>query len=88
MQTALMHGRLIIIKVRLSMTLAESQDAAKRTAPPRLATEKKWTPAEVVEQAKSALRHGDVVGQVQQGRVGFGLGTSRPTWHKAIPAER
>jgi hypothetical protein len=75
-------------KVRLSMTLAESQDAAIRTAPPRLATGRKWTPAEAVEQAQSALRHGDILGHVQQGRYGFGLGTSRPTWHKAIPAER
>jgi len=41
-----------------------------------------------VEQAKSTLRHGDIEGQVQQGRDGFGLGTRQPTCHKAIPAER
>ncbi|CAM4720493.1 unnamed protein product [Leuciscus chuanchicus] len=74
-------------KVRLSMTLAESQDAAIRTAPPRLVTGRKWTPAEAVEQAQSALRHGNIVGQVQQGRGGFGLGTSRPKWYKATSAD-
>lgn len=70
------------------MTLIESQDTAIQAVPPRLATGRKWNPAEAVEQTKSALRHGDIVGQVQQGRGGFGLGTSRPTWHKATSAQR
>lgn len=70
------------------MTLIESQDTTIQAVPPRLATGRKWNPSEAVEQAKSALRHGDIVGQVQQGRGGFGLGTSRPTWHKATSAQR
>ena len=75
-------------KVRLAMTLTESQDTLIRAAAPRLTTGRKWTPAEAVQQAKSSLRHGDIVGQVQQGRAGLGLGTSRPTWHKATPTQR
>lgn len=35
-----------------------------------------WTPATSVLQAKFALRHRDVVGHVQQGRGGFGLGNT------------
>ena len=75
-------------KVRLNMTLTDSQDELIQAAAPRLATGRKWIPSEAVQQAKSALRHGDIVGQVQHGRGGFGLGTSRPTWHKATPTQR
>ena len=70
------------------MTLTESQDDAIRAAAPRLVTGRKWIPSEAVQQAKSALRHGDIVGQVQNGRGGFGLATSRPTWHKATSTQR
>ncbi len=42
----------------------------------------------VVQQAKSALRHQDIIGHVQQGRGVFGLGESRPLWHKATPFQR
>ncbi|KAJ8410484.1 hypothetical protein AAFF_G00193880 [Aldrovandia affinis] len=74
-------------KVRLNMTLTESQDGMISGCP-RLATGRKWMPSEAVQQAKSALRHGDIVGQVQHGRGGFGLGASRPTWHKATSIQR
>jgi len=59
-----------------------------QAASPRLATGRKWTLTEAVQQAKSALRHGDTIGQVQQGRGVFGLGTSRPIWYKATSAQR
>ena len=75
-------------KVRLNMTLTDSQDDMIRAAAPRLVTGRKWIPSEAVQQAKSALRHGDIVGQVQHGRGWFGLATSRPTWHKATSTQR
>ena len=75
-------------KLRLNMTLTESQDDTIRVAAPRLATGRKWIPSEAVQQGKSALRHGDIVGQVQHGRGGFGFGTSRPTCHKATSTQR
>ena len=34
------------------------------------------------------LRHRDIVGHVQHGRGGLGLGTTTPTWKKAAPSER
>ncbi len=75
-------------KVRLEMTLTKSQDTAIQVAAPKLATGRKWTPSEAVQQARSALRHRDIVGQVQQERGGFGLVTSQPAWHKATSTQR
>ena len=76
-------------KVRLNIILTESQDGMIREASPRLATGRKWIPSEAVQQAKAALRHGDI-GQVQHGRCGFGvgLGASQPTWHRATSTQR
>ena len=75
-------------KVRLNMTLSESQDKAVREAQPQLRTGRKWNPEEAGKEAKAALKHGDIVGFVQQGRAGIGFGESRPTWHKASPPSR
>lgn len=75
-------------KVRLDMSLAESRDSIVRGAVPAPATGRKWTPATAVTQAKSALLHRDVVGHVQQGRAGFGLGSVTPRWQKASITER
>lgn len=63
------------VKVRLNMTLNESQDDGIRGAAPILVTGRKWIPSEAVQQEKSALKYRDIVGQVQHGRSGFGLGT-------------
>ncbi|XP_026047161.1 elongation of very long chain fatty acids protein 4-like [Astatotilapia calliptera] len=56
------------------MSLKDSRDPIVRGAAPTLATGRKWTTATSVLQAKSALSHNDMVGRVQQGREGFGLG--------------
>lgn len=74
-------------KVRLEMSLTDSRDPVVRGAPPTLATGRKWTPATAVQQAKSALLHRDVVGHVQQGRGGFGLGDVTPLWRKVSTME-
>jgi len=42
----------------------------------------------VVVEAKAALQIGDIVGEVQQGRGGFGLSLAPPKWHKAGRAQR
>ncbi|ROJ36076.1 hypothetical protein DPX16_12701 [Anabarilius grahami] len=49
------------------------------------ATGKKWDPALAVAEAKAALRHQDIMGQVQHGRRGLDLRTKTPTWQKATP---
>lgn len=46
------------------------------------------TPSDTANQATSVLRHRDVMGQVQQGRGGFGLAANELTWHKVITTER
>ena len=38
--------------------------------------------------AKVALRHKDIVGRVQEGRSGLGLGASTPAWSKASTPQR
>ncbi|KAL3999364.1 acyl-CoA thioesteraes 11 [Sarotherodon galilaeus] len=74
-------------KVRLEMSLTDSRDPIVRGTAPTLATGRKWTPATSVLQAKSALRHRDVVGHVQQGRGGFGLGAVTHRWQQASVTE-
>ncbi|XP_029942924.1 NLR family CARD domain-containing protein 3-like, partial [Salarias fasciatus] len=49
-------------KVRLEMTLQGTCDALVAQAAPILATGRKWTPPAVVEQAKAAIRHRDIMG--------------------------
>ncbi|KAK0136753.1 Retrovirus-related Pol polyprotein from type-2 retrotransposable element R2DM [Merluccius polli] len=75
-------------KVRLQMMLTESRDPCVAKTAPTLSTGRKWTPAAATHQAKSALKHRDIVGAVQRGRGGLGLGESEPSWHKASPAQR
>ncbi|KAL6462518.1 hypothetical protein MHYP_G00289400 [Metynnis hypsauchen] len=75
-------------KSRLEMTLSESRDPLVCCAAPALRTGRKWNPKAAVADARAALRHRDIIGHVQQGRGGFGLGAMPPTWGKASPAER
>ena len=41
-----------------------------------------------MEEATAALKHADIVGNVQQGRGGFGLTATPPAWSKATAPER
>ncbi|ROI52205.1 hypothetical protein DPX16_3475 [Anabarilius grahami] len=68
--------------------LLDSNDPFVAQAAPILATGRKWTPLAATEQAKAALRHKDIVGRVQEGRSGLGLGASTPVWSKASPPQR
>ena len=70
------------------MTLTESCDPCVAQTAPTLATGRKWTSSAATQQAKADLWHRNIVGLEQQGRGGFGLGESRPTWHKAAPSQR
>jgi len=56
--------------VRLEMTLVESHNKCVREAAPVLKTGRKWSANKSVVEAKATLY---IVGQVQHGRVGFGL---------------
>lgn len=52
-------------KVRMEMTLKESCDPCVAPVALTLATRRKWTPSAATHQAKSALKHWDVVGHMQ-----------------------
>lgn len=73
----------ITTKVWLDVTLMESQNTAIQVAAPKLANRSKWAFSEAVQQAKSSLRHWDIVGQVQQEEAGL---RSQPKWHKTTPS--
>ncbi|KAJ8016900.1 hypothetical protein DPEC_G00012150 [Dallia pectoralis] len=75
-------------KIRLEMTLTESRDPCVSGTAPTLVTGRKWNPAAASHQAKTDLRHRDIIGNVQQGRGGLGLGDSRPSWPRAAPDQR
>lgn len=48
-----------------------------------LATVTKWKPDATVTEIKTTLRHpGDLLGHVQHGRIGLGLGETILTWQK------
>ena len=47
-----------------------------------------WYPREAVQHAQGALQHGNIIGKVQSGRAGFGLGDSWKSWGEATLAER
>lgn len=70
-------------RVRLEMILSESCDPCVAQTAPILMTGTKWTPVATIHQAKSALVHWGMVGNVQQDTGGLGLGWNRPSWHKA-----
>jgi len=70
------------------MILVESGDKCVREAAPVLKTGRKRSAKKSVVEAKAALQIGDIVGQVQHGRGGFGLSLAPPKWHKAGLAQR
>ena len=61
----LQRGEYKRAKVRLEMTLTESHDLYVAQTAPTLTTGNKWAPSAATHQAKSALKHQDIVGQVQ-----------------------
>lgn len=69
------------------MTLVESKDTLIQVTAPKLSTGWKWTAKSRVQQAQSALQFGDIVGQVQFGRGGFGLSGRQPWWSQVAPKE-
>lgn len=54
-------------KARLEITLAESKHTMIQAAAQTLSTGREWTAKNAVHQAKSALHHGDIAGQIQHG---------------------
>ncbi|XP_058614749.1 uncharacterized protein LOC131529194 [Onychostoma macrolepis] len=70
-------------KVRLVFELQDSRDPVVQNAKAQVQTGSKWKATHAVNQAITHLKHQEVVGMVQHGRAGFGLGTSPKMWSKA-----
>jgi len=74
-------------KVRLEMTLVESQDKCVREAEPVLKTGRKWSAKKSVVETKAAPSNWGYRGTGTAWK-GFGLSLAPPKWHKAGPAQR
>ncbi|XP_035685395.1 uncharacterized protein LOC118421998 [Branchiostoma floridae] len=78
-----------VCKTRALMTLEGSKDEKVSQAGVELRSGRKWSVAKAVQEAKSSLRHRDIVGVVAQGRLGLGAGkTDHQSWCTAGPRER
>ena len=60
----------------LEMILCQCMDQAGKNTAPTMKTAKKLSPRKAVQHAEGAVQHRDIIGQVQSGRAGFGLGGS------------
>ena len=49
---------------------------------------RKWNPRMSAKEAEATLRHTEIVGNVQIGRRGLGLGSGKPVWSRAGPKEK
>ncbi len=61
-----------VAKVRLMMTLRDSEDPIIRDVVPDVRTGRKWDARQEVDKMESRLKHKDIVGYTQSGRAGFG----------------
>ena len=62
-------------KVRAVMMLRDSKDEKVREGGIRVRTGRKWSASEALKEAESRLQHQDIVGIVEQGRLGLGCVT-------------
>ena len=65
-------------KARTVMTLRFSKDEVIRDDPPEVRTGRKWKAEEAVDLAIANLQHSDVVGAVQESRLGLGSVAFKP----------
>ncbi|KAI8514632.1 hypothetical protein Bbelb_072230 [Branchiostoma belcheri] len=78
-----------VCKTRAFVTLESSSDENVSKAGVVLRTGRKWSVEKAVEEARSNLRHRDIVGVVAQGRLGLGAGNPESQrWSTAGPKER
>ena len=70
------------------LELRESTDQLVRTVGTQIRTGRKWKAQEEVDMASGRLKHLEVVGRVQEGRVGLGRGETLLFWSKASKEER
>ena len=49
---------------------------------------RKWNPRMAAQEGEATLRNTEIVGNVQIGRGGLGLGPGKPVWSRAGPREK
>ena len=75
-------------KVRTELLLAGSKDVVVSKVVPNPTKGRKWNPRMAAQEAEATLRHTEIVGNVQIGRGGLGLGPGKPVWSRAGPKEK
>ena len=75
-------------KVRTELLLTGSKDRIVSGLAPNPSKGRKWKPKVAVQEAEAALRHGEIMGNVQIGRGGLGRTSGKPMWRKADQKEK
>ena len=65
-------------KVRTELLLAGSKDFVVSKVVPNPTKGMKWNPKMAAQEAEATLKHAEIVGNVQIGREGLGLGPGKP----------
>ncbi len=68
--------------VRTELLLSGSKDVVVSKVVPNPTKGRKWNPRMAVQEAEATLRHTEIVGNVQIGHGGLGLGPGKPVWSK------
>ena len=76
-----------LAKARSFMMLRESKDPVVKNFQPEVKSGRKWCAKDAVEEAESRLRHKEIVGATQTGRLGLGW-TSTKRWSSASVKEQ
>ncbi len=76
-----------VAKVRMVMTLRDSNDPVIRDVVPDVKAGRKWNPHQEVDDMEARLRHKDIVGFTQTGRAGLGSQAMK-YFSRAGPVER
>ena len=75
-------------KVRTELLLARSKYVVVSKVVPSPTKGKKWNSRMAAQVAEATLQHTEIVGNVQIGRGGLGLGPGKPVWSRAGSKEK
>ena len=75
-------------KVRTELLLAGSKDVVVSKVVPNKTKGRKWNPRMAAQEAEATLRHTEIVGNVQIGRGGLGLGPGKQCGVEQGPRRR
>ena len=75
-------------KVRTELLITESRDGIVNPLNPYPGKGQKWKPKVAVQEAEAALRHGEIIGNVQVWHGGLERTSGKPSWRGADQMEK